>query len=178
MMPIGPLMIEHRWIERVITDMRARLAGSSRSGVDSQYVTRVVDFLRTYADRCHHGKEEDILFKVLAEKDLDPSLKQTMDRLVADHQWARATTGLLAAANASLEAGDQASREVVHRLLDALAAFYPEHIQLEDKAFFRSAMTYLQIDEQAAMLKTFTEFDASLIHEKYRRLVLELKAEW
>jgi hemerythrin-like domain-containing protein len=168
-------MIEHRWIERMIADVRARLGEpASRKTIDSQYVGMVVDFLRTYADRCHHGKEEDILFEALAQKDLEPSLKQTMERLSADHQWARATTRLLVAANASLAAGDPASLEEVRRLLGELAAFYPEHIRLEDKAFFRPIMTYLSADEQAAMLKTFAEFDASLIHEKYRRLVQDL----
>ena len=60
MMPIGPLMVEHRWIERVIADLKRRLDGeSSGRGLDSAYVERLVDFLRTYADRYHHDKEED-----------------------------------------------------------------------------------------------------------------------
>ncbi len=30
----------------------------------------IMDLIRTYADRCHHGKEEEILFKTLNAKDL------------------------------------------------------------------------------------------------------------
>ncbi len=175
--------------------------------MDSAYVDRVVDFLRAYADRCHHGKEEDILFHHLAGRDLEPSLKETMDRLVADHQWARATTRLLVAANASAGADasvpadstapadtpdsadsslpvgypplsvQQGPRGEVRRLLGELAAFYPEHIRLEDEAFFRPVMTYLSKEEQTAMLEAFTKFDASLIHEKYRRMAQDLAAE-
>ena len=60
-------MIEHRLIERVIADVQTRLDGqAARRVVDTAYVDHVVDFLRTYADRCHHGKEEDILFRDLA----------------------------------------------------------------------------------------------------------------
>lgn len=58
MMPIGPLMVEHRWIERVIADLQLRLGGQApEKAIDPTYVEHVVDFLRTYADRCHHGKE-------------------------------------------------------------------------------------------------------------------------
>ena len=37
--------------------------------VDPVFIDTAVDFIHTYADRCHHGKEEDILFKALAAKD-------------------------------------------------------------------------------------------------------------
>jgi hemerythrin-like domain-containing protein len=178
MMPIGPLMIEHRWIERVIADIKVRLGGQvALKAIDPAYVELVVDFLRTYADRCHHGKEEDILFRDLAQKNLEPSLKEMMDQFVADHEWARATTGRLMAANALLAAGRLASLEEVHRLLADLASFYPEHIEKEDKNFFRPAMAYLTTDEQEAMLREFAKFDSSLIHEKYRRVVQDLEAE-
>ena len=93
MMPIGPLMVEHRWIERVISNLQGRLEEHpSRRAIDSAYVDRLVDFLRTYADRCHHGKEEDILFRDLNAKRLDPTLAEIMRQLTEEHQWARAKT--------------------------------------------------------------------------------------
>jgi len=178
MMPIGPLMIEHRWIERVINDVELRLRGqSSRKAIDPIYVERVVDFLRTYADRCHHGKEEDILFRELEGKDLEPAFAASMRRLVAEHEWARATTRRLVAANTSYAAGDEGFLQEVHRLLGDLASFYPRHIELEDKSFFRPTMAYFTQDEQAAMLEEFAKFDASLIHEKYRRIAQDFEAE-
>lgn len=35
--------------------------------LDKEYFTKVVDFIKNYADRYHHAKEEDILFKVMLE---------------------------------------------------------------------------------------------------------------
>ena len=35
--------------------------------VDPVFIDTAVDFIRTYADRCHHGKEEDLLFKALPD---------------------------------------------------------------------------------------------------------------
>ena len=106
MQPIGPLMIEHRLIERLLTLMARefkRIKDNTEvdpefAFVDPVFIDTAVDFIRTYADRCHHGKEEDLLFKALAEKDLAPEHRQTMDDLIREHAWAReATAGLVKA---------------------------------------------------------------------------------
>ena len=57
MMPIGPLMKEHRLIERMIALMEKEL-GRLNAGeeLDPGFIDIAVDFIRTYADRCHHGK--------------------------------------------------------------------------------------------------------------------------
>jgi hemerythrin-like domain-containing protein len=71
MMPIGPLMIEHRLIERMIDVMKEELLLiEKKMKVNPEFIESVVDFFHTYADRCHHGKEEDILFRDLGGKKL------------------------------------------------------------------------------------------------------------
>ena len=37
------------------------------------FIDIAVDFIRMYADRTHHGKEEDILFRDLEKKSLSPN---------------------------------------------------------------------------------------------------------
>jgi len=82
MMPIGPLMIEHRLIEKMIEAMRTQLLRWERSGqVDPLFIDTAVDFIRTYADRCHHGKEEGILFRDLGGKPLSGEHKSIMEEL-------------------------------------------------------------------------------------------------
>ena len=64
MKPIGPLMWEHRLIERMVKLLKKELIKIKEiDKVDTNFILIVVDFFRTYADRTHHGKEEDILFK-------------------------------------------------------------------------------------------------------------------
>ena len=59
----APLMIEHRLIERMLSVIRDDLPKiKSKHKVDPVFVDIAVDFIRVYADRTHHGKEEDILF--------------------------------------------------------------------------------------------------------------------
>jgi len=48
MMPVGPLMIEHRLIERMIRVMQANLETISKEEkVDPVFVDTVIDFIRT-----------------------------------------------------------------------------------------------------------------------------------
>jgi hemerythrin-like domain-containing protein len=182
MMPIGPLMIEHRLIERVI-DLLDGWTGRvvEKEQVDPALIDTVVDFIRTYADRTHHGKEEDILFRELAEKPLSKEHRGLMQTLVDEHVYARETVGALVRAKARCVQGDQAASAealpVILEKISALVALYPGHIEREDKVFFPAAMQYLDRSEQEAMLQEMWEFDKHMIHEKYRTVVEQLERE-
>ena len=81
MMPIGPLMIEHRLIERMIALLKKESARIRSTGqVNVEFILSAVDFIRTYADHCHHGKEENILFRDLKKKKLSASTRPGLKR--------------------------------------------------------------------------------------------------
>jgi hemerythrin-like domain-containing protein len=179
MQPIGPLMIEHRLIERLLTLMERefkRIKDNTEvdpefAFVDPGFIDTAVDFIRTYADRCHHGKEEDLLFKALAEKDLAPEHRQTMEELIQEHAYARElTAGLIKAKEAYLLEKPGALDDLMGNL-GKLVEFYPPHIEKEDKHFFIPCMTYFTDAERAGLLAAMYEFDRRLIHEKYRGIV-------
>ncbi len=83
---IEMLMDEHRLIERAI-DALVAFADEVRRKVTDDRVElgRFVTFIREFADACHHGKEEDILFERLAHKSLEPGLAAFMAELIEDH---------------------------------------------------------------------------------------------
>ncbi|WXG46674.1 MAG: hemerythrin domain-containing protein [Candidatus Atabeyarchaeum deiterrae] len=172
MKPIGPLMVEHRLIERMIAVVKEEL-NKIKEGkkVDSVFIDTYVDFLRTYADRCHHGKEEDILFRDLGKKNLSQEHKKTMDELVDEHKFARKTVGALVNAKERYLLGSSDALNNVTSNLRTLIEFYPKHIEKEDKHFFFPILDYFTKQEQDAMLQEFWEFDRRLIHEKYQKVV-------
>lgn len=178
MQPIRPLMAEHQTILHMTADIARRLTlFREAERVDVRYVDTATDFIRTYVDRCHHGKEEGVLFRELGQKELDPRLKALMSQLVQEHAWARTTTKRLVEANQAYAVGDGDQLENVLRPLQQLATFYPGHITKEESRFFGPCMDYFTQDEQEAMLNEFAEFDRTLIHEKYRRLVEECERD-
>jgi len=175
--PAGPLMHEHRLIERMIGVLGVELDAAERSGrVDTVAIADATDFIRTYADRCHHGKEEDILFARLADKPLEPDLADEMEGLIQDHVYGRTLTRQLVGANGRYAAGEESALGEIVPLLRALAEFYPVHIEREDHHFFKPCLEYFSEAERVQMLADFDEFDRALIHQRYREVVERLES--
>ncbi len=177
MKPIGPMMWEHRLIEKMLRQFEGEIRKINDSNkVDTVFIDMVVDFIRTYADRTHHGKEEDILFRDLAKKELSPEHARIMNELVEEHKYSREMVGKLVEAKERYLKGENTSREVIAYLKE-LAQFYPLHIQKEDKHFFYPSMEYFTKEEQNEMLREFYEFDRKMIHEKYLKIVSQIEAQ-
>lgn len=168
----GPLMIEHRLIERMLLAIKSVLVKiESKHKVDPVFVDIAVDFIRVYADRTHHGKEEDILFRELNKKSLDEKDQQIMKELIEEHVFGRQTTKALVEANTRYRNGDDTALTEITDTLQTLVEFYPKHIEKEDKVFFPSSRKYFSDEEDQAMLKEFYDFDRKMIHEKYESVV-------
>ena len=174
----GPLMIEHRLIERMLAIIQERLVEAEKTRkIDPSFVDTAVDFVHTYADRTHHGKEEDILFRDLNKKGLSEADRRVMNELIAEHAFGRSTTKELVEANTRYRNGDSAALEDIAGCLHTLVDFYPKHIAKEDKVFFPASRAYFTEAEDQAMLDEFWAFDREMIHEKYKAVVEGLKGK-
>ena len=172
MLPAGPLMIEHRLIERmveVLVTEEQRI--SSHNTPDTDLLLAAADFFRTYADRCHHGKEEDILFVELEKKSLNEEHSRILKELTEEHDIARKNVRKLVEVRGKLVEGDKDAAQELQEVLNALTALYPAHIEKEDKHFFLPVMDYFTKKEQMEMLDRFWEFDEKLIHRVYGDIV-------
>lgn len=178
MLPIAPLMIEHRLIERmiaVLADEMKRIEKSKK--VNPVFIDNAVDFIRIYADKTHHGKEEDILFRELKKKEMSEEHTKMLNELIQDHIFARKTTGSLVDAKNDYMNGDESAISTVIELLKTLSTFYPRHIEKEDKHFFIPVMKYFTKEEQEAMLEEGRIYDRKMIHRKYEQVVIEKEKE-
>jgi hemerythrin-like domain-containing protein len=177
MMPIAPLMIEHRIIERMIRVIGKELTRIEQTGeIDPVFVDVAVDFIRTYTDGCHHGKEEDILFRDLKGKSLPDDLKKTLDELIEEHRKGRQVVGELVQAKEEYLRGRRESISLITACLRFLVEFYPVHIEKEDQHFFLPCMSYFTQVEKDAMIKEEYDFDRNLIHNRYRAVVENAEA--
>jgi hemerythrin-like domain-containing protein len=69
MLPIAPLMIEHRLMDRMIALLKKeadRMEGEKN--IHAEFLDTAIDVINTYIDRCRYGKEEKILLKELDGK--------------------------------------------------------------------------------------------------------------
>lgn len=169
MMPIGPLMIEHRLIDRFVSLMDIELRNISETRQpDIALLDATAGFFRDFVDPVHHGKEEDILFRDLGAKQLAEEHRLLMDELIAEHGIGRAGVAqLVEATNAHRDGRVDAVREV-EATLRKLVDLYKAHIQKEDKRFFFPAMGYFSKQEQDAMIQKMCELDRKAMLDKYR----------
>ena len=168
----GSLMIEHRLIERMLSSIKNILSKiESKQKIDPVFVDTAVDFIQMYADRTHHGKEEDILFRELKKKSMSDEDRQIMAELTREHAFGRQTTRALIEATSRYRNGDAAALPDIFEKLQILVEFYPKHIEKEDKVFFPSSKAYFTDEEDQAILAKFLEFDQKMVHEKYISVV-------
>jgi hemerythrin-like domain-containing protein len=177
-MPVGPLMLEHRFIERMIRIMDKRTQIMSREKkAEVSFIETAVDFIRNYADKRHHGKEEDILFRDLDKKQLSAEHKRIMDELIKEHVLGRNNVKKLVNATESYTQENKNALNDIKANLETLIKFYPKHIEKEDKHFFIPCMNYFTEQERKDMLKECEEFDRKLNQADYEKIVEQLEKE-
>ncbi len=178
MLPIGPLMVEHRLIERMIDVLKIEMKViQEKKEVNPVFIENVVDFIRLYADQTHHGKEEDILFRELKKKDLSSQHERIMNELIQEHVLSRKTTGELVEANKKYVHGEKEALNIILEKINTLVNFYPKHIEKEDKHFFIPIMKYFSKGDQEELLLEGRAFDRKMIHRKYNALVHDYETE-
>lgn len=177
MKPRGPLMIEHRLIEKVLSVAKQKAMSMTEMDYKPIFIETIVDFIRTYADRTHHGKEEDILFAELAKKKLDADNLRIMNELTEEHKQARAKVKEIVELNEKYKSGDRTVVPVITNKVIWLAGFYPVHIKKEDAVFFPDTEKYFNQAELDSLLKRFYEFDRNMIHEKYQNVLKVISQE-
>jgi len=176
MQPVVVLMTEHRLIERMIRLIRREMQDALKiRQIDTALLDAAVDFIRWYADRTHHAKEEAILFRDLARKEISPAERGLLQELIADHDFGRKTVGRLVAEKEKYLLESNKSVEPFLEIYETLTDFYQEHIRKEDHIFFPAAARYFSELETLAMLREFWEADRKMIHVKYEARIDQLE---
>lgn len=172
MLIIGPLMIEHRLIERMINVLKIEVEKIEKTNeINPFFVDLSVDFIKFYADQTHHGKEEGILFRDLKKKKLSNEHLKVMNELIEEHKFGRKITRELVESKEKYIKGDSNALKIISEKINTLINFYPKHIEKEDKRFFIPIMNYFTEEEKNVMLIESQVFDRRMIHRKYENLV-------
>jgi hemerythrin-like domain-containing protein len=176
--PIEVLESEHRVIQKMVAGISV-LAEQLEAGepADVALLESIVAFLRTFADRCHHGKEETFLFPALIRRGVPPH-GCPIGGLTMEHQKGRVMVGELADAIRGCAAGEVPAREDLIKSLRALVAFYPNHIWKEDYLLFPLAGKVLTPQDQQELMDKFETVERELgldVHEGFDKAATELE---
>jgi hemerythrin-like domain-containing protein len=170
MKALAHLMQEHRLIEKMLklAEVEMRRINELHQA-DPVFVDLAIDFIRTYAELAHHGKEEEILFQHLARKSISPEQARVLNELLEEHKYAKNNINKLIELKARYQQGENVS-EGIQSCLKDFAQFYPKHIEKEDKHFFCFISDYFNEVENDKIIQEFVEFDAKIMNWHYRKV--------
>ena len=140
---IETLMNEHRVIERVLDGLVAFTGEVRRKGsTEKEELSRFVTFIREFADACHHGKEEDILFGAMVEHGF-PREGGPVAVMLHEHDQGRALVGILKARVDQQEPWTDADRQEVAQVASGFSDLLRAHIHKEDAILYPMAEQHL-----------------------------------
>jgi hemerythrin-like domain-containing protein len=178
------LMEEHRVIERVIASLETAADGLAQGkAVQPGFFLDVADFIKGFADGCHHKKEEGVLFEAMAAAGL-PKQVGPIAVMLAEHEQGRAYTRGIRQAAQRLVAGDESARQEVISNALGYATLLRGHIAKEDGILFPMADQVIPEASQARMTEDFEHVEheetGAGVHEKYLALAeaLEREVSW
>lgn len=168
---------EHEDILDFLESMRALGLGLIEGKeVDTEDIKLAIDFIRDYADKIHHGKEEDYLFLYIQEE-LGKLGKNLIDHgMLVEHDLARYHTMELEKANESYEkTGSKESKLDIISHLMAYRDLLVRHIDKENRLVYPFGLKSLgsekleEIDRKSQSFQSEIQEDARL--ENYLGLV-------
>ncbi len=181
MLATDELKQEHRVIERMLTVIET--AGErQKAGQDlpPDFFPRVVDFVRTFADRCHHGKEEENLFKAMEQHGI-PGQDGPIGVMLVEHDRGRAYIREVDQASKRLASGDVSAFKVAVQNAVGYAGLLRDHIYKEDNILYHMADQVLTPADQEALLRKFEQVEIERLgpgkHAEYVQLVEDLERE-
>ncbi len=177
--PTQILKDEHTLILEALDGLERKLAAlEAGAAPDRTYFEKAVRFIRTFADQCHHGKEEDLLFKTMVDRGF-PLQGGPIAVMLSEHETGRAYVREMAEASASL-GQDPAAAEKIIRNGRAYIQLLRPHIDKENMILYAMADNMLSPQDQAQLGEAFERFETEKIgadvHEAMMTLQAELKA--
>jgi len=174
---IDDLMHEHTAILEGLQVLDGIADLMERGGsVDEADISDILGFLKVFADRCHHGKEEEYLFPALlmagiSEQDV------SIPALLSEHARGRELLGAMEAATfPKLRPAEFMS--AVHGYTDLLDA----HIRKENTMLFPLAEKLLTVHQAEELFEAFEAHEATVVgkgkHDELHLLLVRLRARY
>lgn len=162
---------EHRLIESVLASLEGFVARmQAGEEVERTEVHRFAEFFSNFADKCHHGKEEDLLFRVMTEHGFSNRMGPVAVML-AEHTIGRAHVAVLAEIG---RGHGELSDEECDALAEHAGEYIPmlrNHIAKEDSILYPMAERALPPGVMQGLVEDFEQFETQQMGpDEHRRL--------
>ena len=171
---------EHEGIKLMLNIMEV-ISNDLENGkkLNAAHYENILDFIKVFADKCHHGKEETILFPAMEAKGYSHDTGP-IAVMLDEHTLGR---GYIKSLSNSFEAYKNDNTKGIAgicRKLTQLCNLLRAHIDKENNVLFMMADRALNENEQHEIFEAFEQLETEVIgkgkHKQYHALLKELKS--
>lgn len=169
--PTKVLSNEHQNILKVINALsRECNALSNGKEIDKSFFTKAIDFIRNYADKFHHIKEEDILFVELNKDTVKMDCNPT-EQMLYEHEQGRNFVK-------RMEEGvnENNKEKIIENGIDYVSLLQ-EHILKEDNILYPIADEALNQQIQDSIMKKFKKAERDKFNQEFKDKYLTIANE-
>jgi hemerythrin-like domain-containing protein len=143
-----------------------------------EHLQDILDFLKGFADKCHHGKEEGFLFPKLIQRGM-PKEMGPIPVMLHEHDLGRAMIKNISTAIEKIKSSDTTGEiELVENGMNYITLLRL-HINKENNALFPMSDQKLSDTDQNQLFDEFEKMEEEVIgigtHEKYHAMINKLK---
>lgn len=175
--PIHMLTHEHHLILKVVNALEVLGQGlTSGEAMDAPLFREIIAFMREFADRCHHAKEEDLLFPAMVELGV-PESGCPIGGLKGEHVQGRNLVSLLEKGVELYDTEPDRAREIAAEAINRIVKLYPNHIWKEDKMVFPMADKLFNEGQLCHLEESFerVEKEKGSDHDLYKKFAITLE---
>ena len=175
------LMHEHELILRGVAVLD-RMAENAEAGktVPAEHAAAIIEFIKKFADGCHHAKEEGVLFPAMEAAGM-PRDGGPIAVMLAEHDEGRLAVRSMTAAVSAFGTSSDAQAQFA-RGARAYANLLTNHIHKENNILFRMADNIIGSNKDAEMLQAYDEHEAKVSgpgeHARFHQVIEDLEGTY
>ena len=182
MKPTEQLIEEHNAIKEML-NILDKVSQKLDSGekVEPRHLELITDFIRVFTDKCHHGKEEGILFPAMVEAGISKE-GGPIGVMLSEHDQGRKYIRQIISGIESYKEGKKSAAAKISENARKYIKLLEGHIYKEDNVLYPLADSHLSQDKQNQLLIDFDKLEQEVIgagkHEELHKTLHYLQKEY
>jgi hemerythrin-like domain-containing protein len=158
----------------VLNQVCQQLEGTGN--LNKEHVAGILEFLKVFVDRCHHGKEEELLFPALVAAGVPADGPIAV--MLREHEMGRNYVKAMSADVSGYLAGNKGSSKSLQKNTQGYILLLRNHIEKENNVLFVMADSLLAEERQNELFEGFEKIEVERIglgkHEEFHGLLKNL----
>lgn len=146
--------------------------------VKVSHLEKILEFIKVFADRCHHAKEEKGLFKALIDSGF-PKEGGPIEVMLSEHDQGRSYVKGLSSGIVKYKTGEPTASSLIADNARNYVGLLRDHIDKENDILYPIADMHIPEEKQKSLVKEFDRIEKEEVgagkHDEFHRLLGNLE---